>query len=142
MLLIMSALAGRFVLLGKSQQKGTEMSKQALVVKAELVAELIDIASDELNKLQKAVDGLIEAVDILPNVTMWVNEEGLLREDLEVNYLATAFMQELFHATTPIMGDVVFTGAPDDEGNTKPLTQADVAELTELTRKAKEALYI
>jgi len=118
------------------------MSKEALVVKSELTAELIDIAEKELDKLQEAVDGLIEPVDLTPTITMWVNEEGLFRKDLDINYLATAFMAEVFASTLPIMGDVVFTGGIDSEGNTKPLTQDDVAELTEMTRRAREQMYI
>lgn len=116
--------------------------KHALVVSSELTAELINIAEQELDKLQTAVGGLIEAVDLTPEITMWVNEEGLLIDDLQPNYLATAFMAELMQSQTPIMGDVVFTGGIDEEGDTKSLTQADVAELVEMTRKARESLFI
>jgi hypothetical protein len=116
--------------------------KHALVVSSELTAELINIAEQELSKLQIAVGGLIEAVDLTPEITMWVNEEGLLLDNLEPNLLATAFMAEIMNTQTPIMGDVVFTGGIDEEGDTKSLTQANVAELVEMTRKARESLFI
>lgn len=115
------------------------MSKQALVVKAELTAEMIDIAEQELSKLQGAVDGLIQPVDLSPTITMWVNEEGLLRDDLKIHPLATLFMEEL-GSQTPIFGDVVFTGGSDEDGNTLGLTAEIVNELSEMTRRAKEYL--
>lgn len=118
------------------------MTKHALVVKAELTAELIDIAEQELSKLQSAVDGLIQPVEVSENIIMWVNEEGLLRDDLDINYLATAIYSELYNAQMPIMGDIVFTGGADDSGATKSLEQIDIAELTEITRRAKESLHI
>lgn len=117
------------------------MPKHALVVKAELTAELIDIAEQELDKLQSAVDGLIQPVDLTPTITMWVNEEGLLRNDLGLNFIATAFIAEM-GSNSPIMGDVVFTGGINEEGNTKSLTKGDIAELTEMVSKAKSYYYI
>jgi hypothetical protein len=118
--------------------KGAEMPKHALVVKADLTTELLDIADNELRKLQGAVDGLIQPVDI-DTITMYVNEEGLLRSDLSPNYIATILMAELGYHTT-IMGDVVFTGAPDEEGETTELDQTSIVELTELATRARELL--
>lgn len=118
------------------------MPKHALVVKADLTAELIDIAENELRMLQNAVDGLIQPVDLTNEITMWVNEEGLLRSDLNINYLATAFMQEMFEATVPIMGDIVFTGAPNEQGETTGLQQGDIDKLAELTSKARTSLTL
>jgi len=118
------------------------MPKHALVVKAELTAELIDIAEQELSKLQSAVDGLIQPIEVGENIVMWVNEEGLFRDDLDINYLATAIYREMYDPVPPIMGDIVFTGGADENGNTKSLEQADIAELTEITRRAKESLHI
>jgi len=111
--------------------KGTEMSKHALVVKADLTYEGLDIAEGELKKLQTAVDGLIQPVDIGDKVTMWVNEEGLLRGDLKLNHLATMLMEEIGYKT-PIMGDVVFTGASDEDGNTMEFPAQASYELIEL----------
>jgi hypothetical protein len=114
------------------------MPKNALVVRADLTTELLDIAGDELRKLQGAVDGLIQPVDI-DSVTMYVNEEGLLRGDLSPNYLATILMSELGYNST-IMGDVVFTGAPDEDGEITDLDQTSIVELTELATRARELL--
>lgn len=117
------------------------MSKNALVVKADLTAELIDIAEQELSKLQAVVDGYIEAVHVKPNIIMWVNEEGLLREDLAPNHFGSTILSILSGGEqTLIRGDVVFTGGADSKGNTLGLTQEDVSDITFLARQATEAL--
>ena len=119
--------------------KGTEMSKHALLVKTDLTYEGLDIAEGELKKLQNAVDGLIQPVDIGDKVTMWVNEEGLLRGDLKLNHLATMLMEEIGYKT-PIMGDVVFTGAPDEEGNTMEFPAQASYQLIELIDSFKAVM--
>lgn len=117
------------------------MTKQALVVNMDLTSELIDIADNELRALQAAVDGLIQPVDVTPDVTMWVNEEGLLRDDLEPNPLGTAIMRELYSSSDAvIMGDIVFTGAPDSEGRTTGLKQGDIDTVAGIIRFATEAM--
>lgn len=88
----------------------------------------LDIAEDSLTTLQTAVDGLIQPVDFY-NFTMWVNEEGLLRNDLDRNLVASAFY------STPIMGTIVFTGGVDDEGETLGLSEGDT-KLIQATAKA------
>lgn len=122
---------GRVYLSEVPIDKGAEMPKHALLVKADLTYEGLDIAEGELKKLQTAVDGLIQPVDIGDTVTMWVNEEGLLRGDLRLNHLATMLMEEIGYKT-PIMGDVVFTGAPDEDGNTMEFPAQASYELIEL----------
>ena len=116
------------------------MPKHALVVKSDLTFEILDIAENELSQLQSAVEGLIQPVDLAELITMWVNEEGLFQEGLELNQLATAFMQEL-GSNTPIMGNVVFTGGTDEDGNTLGMNQDAMDELTEITRRAKELVF-
>ncbi len=91
--------------------------KLALKVTVDAKIEKLDIEEDGLKKLQTAVDGYIEAVDISHRLTMWVNEEGLLRNDLEVNPVAFAFY------SSPILGDIVFTGGTDENGDTLGLDE-------------------
>lgn len=117
------------------------MAKHALVVRADLTAELIDIAEKELTKLQGVVDGLIEAVQVNENVTMWVNEEGLFRPDLKRNYLGSVILAVLSGGQQPVIkGDIVFTGSADDNGETKGLQQGDIDHITSMVKRATEAL--
>jgi len=106
----------------KLLRRKREMEKLALKVTPN--AEVIELdlnAGNELSIMQEAVDGLIQPVDFA-GFTMWVNEEGLLRNDLEHNFALMAFYP------TPIMGNAVFTGGIDEEGNTLPLSESS-AEL-------------
>jgi hypothetical protein len=129
----------RFYLSEVPIDNGAEMPKHALLVKADLSYEGLDIAESELKKLQTAVDGLIQPVDIGDTVTMWVNEEGLLRGDLRLNHLATMLMEEIGYKT-PIMGDVVFTGAPDEDGNTMEFPAQASYQLIELIDSFKAVM--
>lgn len=94
------------------------MSKDALVVKASFDWDVIDIQNNELKALQGAVDGLIQPIDLADDVTLWVNEEYLLRSELELNALATEIYSAMIGRSFPIYGDVVFTGGNDAMGNT------------------------
>lgn len=107
----------------------------ALRITTEAKIEKLLLENDtELDQLQKAVDGYIEAVDLSPNLTMWVNEEGLLRDNLSVNPVAYAFY------SSPIMGDIVFTGGTDENGDTLPLSEAN-AKLIRSVVKSCRALF-
>lgn len=74
-----------------------------------------------LSSMQSLVDGLIQPIDLLPDVTMWVNEEGLLLS-LPYNSLATSFCS-VFGIDTYICGNVFLTGGTDENGKTLPLKQ-------------------
>lgn len=116
------------------------MSKTALVVRADLTTQVIDIAEDGLSKLQNAVGGLIQPVDFGNEVTMWVNEEGLLIDGMKVNYVATNLAREIGYET-PMMGDVVFTGGVDEVGDTMALSEqasVELQKIAEMVRKVFE----
>lgn len=110
------------------------MSKTAVVVNTKGEMSIIDIAEDELTKLQSAVDGLIQPIDLDTHATMWVNEEGLFRSDLEMNEIATAIYAEMYgDIANPLIGDAVFTGGTDEEGETLTLPQEYIDSLKKLT---------
>jgi hypothetical protein len=85
----------------------------------------------ELETLQDAVGGLIQAVDLTPSLTMWCNEEGKLI-GLPVNPVATAMWTRYFGETDIIVGNVVFTGGCDEEGNTTSILQDDADKIEKL----------
>ena len=105
------------------------MSKIALVVREDFTMERLDVAEDFLAKMQNAVDGLIQPVDLTPSLTLWVNEEGLLRNDLGVNMFASIMYQEFFRTPDLLLGNAVFTGGTDSEGETLGLSEAMIANL-------------
>tara|TARA_B110000503_G_scaffold65196_1_gene102506 strand:- start:4685 stop:5047 length:363 start_codon:yes stop_codon:yes gene_type:complete len=105
------------------------MSKIALVVRQDFSMERLDVAEDFLAKMQNAVDGLIQPVDLTSNLTLWVNEEGLLRNDLGVNRFASIMYQEFFKTPDLLLGNAVFTGGTDPEGETLGLSDGMIASL-------------
>lgn len=97
------------------------MKIDAIVIPVEGDVEKVSFdRKDELNVLQEAVGGWIEAVDTGANGTMWVNEEGKLM-NLPINKRATYLWWTLVPAARGrdmLCGDVVVTGGIDHTGNT------------------------
>ena len=96
---------------------------KALVIRADGTMVVIDMPAEDklLEEMQSRVDGLIEAVRLETDVTMWVNEEGLIR-GLPVNPLASAL-----HGAV-ITGDVIITGT-NDSGDTIGLPMKRLAQI-------------
>ena len=90
------------------------------------------IEDTELETLQDAVGGLIQAVDLTTSLTMWCNEEGKLI-GLPVNPVATAMWTRYFGETDVIVGNVVFTGGCDEDGNTTSILQEDADKIEKLS---------
>lgn len=65
---------------------------------------------DTLSFLQALVDGLIESVSIGRNTDIWVNEEGLYRNDFAVNRLATGLARNFAGDHYTLVGPAVITG--------------------------------
>ena len=107
--------------------------KKALAITTLGEATIIDINDDSLEKLQKAVGGYVQAVDLCEGVTMWCNEEGkmmsLPHNPFGQAFWETAFPVSEFGRTDYIVGDIVLTGGVDDEGDTLGLTSEEIDEL-------------
>ena len=97
------------------------------------------IENTELETLQDAVGGLIQAVDLTPSLTMWCNEEGKLI-GLPVNPVATAMWTRYFGETDVIVGNVIFTGGCDEDGNTTSLLEEDATNIKKLCSSYVNAL--
>lgn len=86
--------------------------------------------------IRDGVGGMIEMVVFNDQVTMWVNEEGKLI-GLPHNKPAQAAFNEVFGSGRDfIVGDVVFTGGADEEGNTLGLTPEAVESVLDLVALA------
>lgn len=94
----------------------------------------LDSAEGSLKVLQNAVGGWVQAIDLTPEVTMWINEEGKL-DGLPLNFHGTMFWSASFgFGTDQIVGDIVLTGGTDEEGETLELS----AKAEEVIRTAVE----
>lgn len=78
---------------------------------------LVHEQNDSLYTLQTLVDGLIESVHVKDlGCDLWVNEEGLFRQDFGLNVVASRL------ADRPLVGPAVLTGY-DWNGNTVGVKQ-------------------
>jgi hypothetical protein len=93
--------------------------------------EIKDIETN-LAVYQKIVDGNIEAVRLVDNekgavaMDMYVNEEFLLRDDLEANGRASILYLFSFNTATVLYGNAVLIGGVDAHGNDKGLSKKQV----------------
>jgi hypothetical protein len=115
--------------------------KTALRINTDFTTEILDIEEDSLKKLQGAVGGWVQAVDLRDDLTLWCNEEGKLI-GLTPNVIGTHLYEKNFGVLDVIMGDIVFTGGTDDEGDNLSLPypwQLQLEELAEKLRIASQA---
>lgn len=87
-----------------------------------------ELDSISLAVLQESVGGYVQAIDLRDDVTMWCNEEGKL-EGLPHNPVGQALWAQAFGATDYIVGNVVFTGGADKDGETLPLSEERASEI-------------
>lgn len=93
---------------------------------------------DSLSKLQDAVGGWVQAIDLSDTLSMWCNEEGKLI-NLPHNPYAQVIWDEVFGAQTDyIVGDVVFTGGTDDEGYTLGISDEQVERVRKAVAQAQQ----
>lgn len=91
-----------------------------------------ELDSISLAVLQESVGGWVQAIDLRDDVTMWCNEEGKM-EGLPHNPVGQALWVQAFGATDYIVGDVVFTGGTDRDGETLPLSEDRAREIRAVT---------
>jgi hypothetical protein len=112
--------------------------KAALRINTDFTTELFDLEGATLEKLQDAVGGWVQAVDLRDDLTLWCNEEGKLI-GLPNNVIGTHMWEKSFGMTDVIMGNIVFTGGTDDEGENLGLPFAWQLQLQELADKLRNA---
>jgi len=104
---------------------------KALKVSTSGVREVVDFTTEtSYQTIRDAVGGYIECV-YLPslNVEMWVNEEGKLVDAPIQNPMGTALWTDNYGETDVTVGDIIFTGGTDSEGNTLGLSDEQLNAL-------------
>lgn len=114
--------------------------KQALRVNTDFSTEVLDLSENEYEQLRDAVGGLIQPVDLKPDLTLWCNEEGKLIS-LPLNIIASHMWERSFGQTDIILGDCVFTGGTNEEGETIELSHAWIVQLQEFAARIRREVY-
>ena len=97
----------------------------------------IDLSVGSLEKLQSAVGGWVQAIDLSETMSMWCNEEGKMLQ-LSHNPFGQALWEKSYGRTDYIVGDIVITGGVDEEGETISLMDQQIAFITELVAEVKD----
>lgn len=79
----------------------------------------------------------VDVVALTDGVDMWLDEEGMLAADPDVNLPATGVAASFGLTHQPYFGTAVFTGGPDEEGN---VTSLSATAAKELRRRAENVL--
>jgi len=105
------------------------MSKEFILIKSNGMAYLVESDESTLSTLQTLVDGYIECVTAKKSVLgfdadIWVNEEGLYRQDFEINLVAS------YMTGRQLVGPAVIAKS-STSGNTLGLTTNNINRLIE-----------
>lgn len=116
--------------------------KKAIQIKTDGTFTELDISKNSLETLQQGVEGMVQAIDIAEDLTMWCNEEGKILR-LPHNPFGQAFWEVAFPVseygkTDYIVGDIVFTGGTDSEGETLGLSVAQVFQIRDLANAVRK----
>jgi hypothetical protein len=116
------------------------MSEKAFIYRVDGTAELVEFeVGKSLSVLQSAVEGYIECVRLTDTLEMWVNE-NFIAENLSLNILGSIFYKENFDKDMPILGNIIFTGGADDEGETLGLNAREIDYLFACAKTAEPVL--
>lgn len=108
------------------------MSRALRIDDAGSITEITWAEGESLPALQSAVGGLIDVVQLAPDLDLWVHDEGLylFEPNPHATAVATVFaaqagarLAQAFH------GPAVFTGGVDDEGDTLPLSEEQAEQI-------------
>lgn len=103
--------------------------KKALAITTLGQVGIIDLTDKSLEKLQEAVGGWVQAIDLSDTMSMWCNEEGKMMS-LPHNPFGQAFWEKVYGRTDYIVGDIVLTGGTDKHGETIGLTDEQMKEIS------------
>ena len=117
------------------------MTKQYLKVATDGTVDILDVTdATSYDALSGAVEGWVECIALSDTLDMWCNEEGKLTA-LAHNPFAQAMFDQAFGIGRDyIVGNVVFTGGADDEGNTLGLKNTQTVEIINTVNRIRRII--
>ena len=104
------------------------MSQFAAIMSTDGGVQVVPFVDNQLKTLQTAVGGYVEAITLAPDLIMWVNEDGKGTR-LPFNQAATSIFVKHRGGTDFIVGQVIFTGGNDSNGDTTGITEIQIQQL-------------
>jgi hypothetical protein len=102
---------------------------KAVIIKIDGTKSIVEFTNETCYKvLSKAVGGYVESIQLKDETTLWVNETGKL-DLLKQNSIATAIFANNYGLLDYVVGDAIFTGGTDNEGEIIGLTDEEVLAL-------------
>lgn len=127
----------KWYFIGATQAERENM-KKAISITTFGEATIIDLNEGSLEKLQKAVGGYVQAIDLSDTMSMWCNEEGKMMS-LPHNPFGQAFWEKVYGRTDYIVGDIVLTGGTDKDGETMGLNDEQMKEISIVVASLSQA---
>lgn len=112
------------------------MSQFAAIMSADGVVQVVPFVDNQLKTLQTAVGGYVEAINLTPDLIMWVNEEGKMNK-LPFNQAATSIFVKHRGGADFIVGQVIFTGGNDSSGDTNGINEVQIQQLKTYAEMSK-----
>jgi hypothetical protein len=112
------------------------MSQFAAIMSTDGVVQVVPFVDNQLKTLQTAVGGYVEAINLSPDLIMWVNEEGKMNK-LPFNQAATSIFMKHRGGADFIVGQVIFTGGNDSSGDTNGIDEAQIQQLKTYAEMSK-----
>lgn len=111
---------------------------RALRITTENNSEILKLSDEtELEQVQTAVGGLVQAVSLDADLTLWLNEEGKLK-NLPHNPTGQHIWDKTFGQDTDyIVGDIVLTGGVDENGATLGLSDKQLIAFALVAKSVK-----
>lgn len=109
---------------------------KALRVGLDATVTEVDFDPDNFLKVAYEAIGcdLVECVAVCPTLDMWIDESGALKQGREINHMAMYLLSQTCRRPLlgPIYGNVLLTGGPDPEGETREISPIRAAWVREL----------
>jgi hypothetical protein len=120
------------------------MTTYAIKVKSDPVVDVVEFdATKSYETIKEATGGGLFDCITLPSlgIDMWIDDEGKLVNDPQINAFGTALWLNEFDNPDLICGDIIITGMPDAEGNTTGMTKQQTVEvINKVNEVVKEVL--
>jgi hypothetical protein len=118
-----------------------KMTNKFLRVNTDFTTELLQLDADPkvgLKQLQDAVGGWVQSVPLANDLSIWLNEEGKF-SDMKMNTVATMLWTRFYGMTDFVVGDVLFAGGPDAEGETNDISASWIHEIETAAANMRDA---